>query len=80
MLDALRNFVNLKQAREESITDYSARYKAAKDVLWSHIGKDFLNLMRAAPDYNDVLKTNNKDKCVELRDRVVETFLTYQFI
>ena len=57
VLDALRNFVNLKQAREESITDYSARCKAAKDVLWSHIGKDFLNLMRAAPDYNDVLRT-----------------------
>ena len=60
VLDALRNFVNLKQAREESIADYSARYKAAKDVLWSHIGKDFLNLMRAAPDYNDVLKTKTK--------------------
>ena len=80
VLDALRNFVNLKQAREESIADYFARHKAAKDVLWSHIGKDFLNLMRAAPDYNDVLKTKNKDKYVELRDRVVETFLTYQFM
>ena len=80
VLDALRNFVNLKQAREESITDYSARYKAAKDVLWSHIGKDFLNLMRAAPDYNNVLKTKSSDECNELRDRVVETFLTHQFV
>ena len=79
-LDALKNFVNLKQNREESITDYSARFKAAKDVLWSHIGSDFLNLMRAAPNYLDVLKTNDSDKYNELRDKVVETLMTHMFM
>ena len=80
VLDALRNFVNLKQNREESITDYSARFKAAKDVLWSHIGQDFQNQIRAAPDYLQVLANPDSTKMDELRDRVVETFLTYLFM
>ena len=46
VLDTLKNFVNLKQQREESITDYSARCEAAKDAPWSHIGKDFKNMMK----------------------------------
>ena len=61
VLDALRNFVNLKQMREESIADHSARFKAAKDALWSHIGKDFKNLMKSAPDCDEVLKANSVD-------------------
>ena len=41
VLDALRNFANLKQAsREESITDYSARCKAARpEQVWFADGK-----------------------------------------
>ena len=39
-----------------------------------------LNLTRAAPDCEDVLKTGSNDKHNELRDRVVETFLTHQFV
>ena len=39
VLDALRNFVNLKQHRDKSIADCHARFKAAKDVLWSHMEK-----------------------------------------
>ena len=80
MLDALRNFANLKQQREESITDYSVRFKAAKDALWCHIGNNFENLMESAPDHEEILKTEDKNKCNELKGRVVETFLTHQFM
>ena len=72
--------MNLKQHREESIADHSARFKAAKDALWSHIGKDFKNLIKAAPDHDGVLKANSADKCNKPRDRVVETFLTCLFV
>ena len=36
--DSIKSLVNLKQREEESLLDYTARFKSAKDVLISHIG------------------------------------------
>ena len=39
--DALKSVVNLKQREDESSIDYLKRYKAAWDVFYSHVGKNF---------------------------------------
>ena len=38
MLDALKNFVTTKQKEDESLVDYTRRFKSSRDVLESHIG------------------------------------------
>ena len=39
--DALKSFINLKQRDDESALDYLKKFKAARDVFLSHVGKDF---------------------------------------
>jgi hypothetical protein len=38
VFDALRNFVNLKQAEDESLIDYTARFKSARDIMKAQVG------------------------------------------
>jgi hypothetical protein len=38
ILDSFRSLINLKQKENESLQDYTKRYKTARDVLRSHIG------------------------------------------
>ena len=39
--DAMKSFVNLRQKEDESSIDYLKRFKAARDVFYSHTGKGF---------------------------------------
>ena len=41
ILEAIRNYVNLKQKEDESHLEYLKRSKAAEDVFYSHVGSDF---------------------------------------
>ena len=41
LCDALKSFINLKQKEDESAIDYLKRFKAARDVFYSHAGKGF---------------------------------------
>ena len=58
ILDALKNYVNLKQRDDESHLDYMKRFKAAEEVFYSHVGVDFHfpKLLEADRDYNDVVQ------------------------
>ena len=38
VLDSMKNFVNLKQHNDESLVDYTMRFKSARDIFKSHIG------------------------------------------
>ena len=38
IIDALENYINCKQRENESLQDYSKRFKVARDVLHSHLG------------------------------------------
>ena len=40
--DAMKSFVNLRQKDDEGSIDYLKRFKAARDVFLSHVGKDFV--------------------------------------
>ncbi len=41
IVDALKAFVNFRQKEDESTIDYLRRFKTARDVFISHVGKDF---------------------------------------
>ena len=51
VLDAYKNFINLKQKDDESLIDYTRRFKAARDVLQTQIGDTMV-----FPGYSDTLK------------------------
>ena len=51
--EALKGFINLKQRDDEDAANYLDRFKAASDVLLSHVGKSFHfpKLVEEHPDY-----------------------------
>ena len=38
VLESIKNFINLKQKSDEDLTDYTMRFKSARDIMRSHIG------------------------------------------
>jgi hypothetical protein len=38
ILDVMKALINLRQRDQESLTDYTRRFKAAKDLLVSQLG------------------------------------------
>ena len=50
---AIKNFVNLKQKDEESLIDYTTRFKTARDVMKAQLGADLTlhKVVMADPDY-----------------------------
>ena len=55
LVEALKNLVNLKQKDDESLVDYTKRFKSARDILKSHVGGDlqFLKLAKLDPSWKD---------------------------
>ena len=41
IFDAMKNFVNCRQQDDESLTDYSARFKQQWEILENHMGSNF---------------------------------------
>ena len=78
IVESAWNFMNTKQQSGEHINDYLTRFKAAKDVLWSHIGKDFTNLLQSDSEYASASIDEKEMK--ELKSRVVEALLTHMFL
>ena len=57
ILEAMRSYVNLKQKDGESILDYLRRSKAAEEVFYSHVGKNFFfpKLLDQDQDYDNAI-------------------------
>jgi hypothetical protein len=64
ILDALRAVINLRQKDNESLQDYTKRFKKAKDVLESHIRGpiELTKFMKSMDDYDKTAK-DKVDKC-----------------
>jgi hypothetical protein len=55
VLDALKNLIATKQKDEESLVDYTRRFKSSRDVLESHVGGKltFLKMSQTDDDWDD---------------------------
>ena len=96
IFEAMRSLVNLKQKDGEEITDYLRRFKAAKDVFLSHVGKDFCfeRVIEGDKDYaqlhTDLITAyENKQedeaeklctKIKESRRTLMEPFMAYMYL
>ena len=93
--ESLKSFVNLKQRDDEDATDYLDRFKAASDVLLSHVGKSFHfpKLVEEHPDYqilaqasilaSSATATNKQvasDKIKSIQREVMDEFYGYLYL
>ena len=60
VIDTMRNFVNTRQRHEETLNEYLERFKAAKNVFFSHVGTEFEKLVKEDPSYHDVMLKKSK--------------------
>ena len=65
--NAIKNFVNLKQKDDESLIDYTTRFKTARDVMKAQMGAEIVlyKIVQTDPDYTKgttqaEIDTNNK--------------------
>ena len=61
IIDAVKNFVNTRQRRGGSLTDYLGRFKATKNVFLSHVGKDFSKLIKEDKKYEEIKNRLNRE-------------------
>ena len=62
MTDALTRLLNFRQQEGEDLLDFVKRFKQAKDVTVSQMGKDFLRgFIEHQPEYRDSTNTAEKD-------------------
>ena len=94
IFESLKSLVNLRQKEDESCIDYLKRFKAAKDVFLSHVGKEFCfpRLVDADPDYQTALlkatdpSTSEEDKDLackemgEIRRSTMDPFFAYSYL
>ena len=60
IIDAMKAFVNIRQHDEETDVDYLKRFKVARDVFYSHVGKDFI-FPAELEDDDDYIKLLKQD-------------------
>ena len=74
IVESIKSLLCTKQKRGEHFNDYFDRFKANKDVLWSHIGKDFKKMLMSSKNYLTAVTVEEKSK---VKAEVVECFLAY---
>ena len=55
VLDAMKNFINLKQKDDETLLDYTNRFKTARDIFRNQLGARLYlaKMAQADPDWDD---------------------------
>jgi Reverse transcriptase (RNA-dependent DNA polymerase) len=78
ILDALRALINLKQKENETLQEYTKRFKTSRDVLESHIGGpiELTKFMKNMKDYD---KSDN-EKVEKCRKQAFQQFLAFTYL
>jgi hypothetical protein len=78
VLDAMRTVLGTKQKDNESLQDYTKRFRVARDVLKSHIGGPIIltKIVEALPTYDE----DDKEKCAKLQEQTFNQFLAYLYL
>ena len=76
--DAIRNIVNLRQKEDESLIDYTRRFKVARDVLKSQLGGPLI----LAPVAKNISGYDPKDpdKVRECEEEAYQQWLSYVYV
>ena len=78
ILDAMRAVLGTKQKDNESLQDYTKRFRLARDVLKSHVGGPIIltKIVEALPTYDE----EDKEKCAKLQEQTYNQFLAYLYL
>jgi hypothetical protein len=76
--DAIKTVVNLKQRENESLQEYTRRFKTARDVLVSHIGGpiELTKYMTTMSDY----KANELDSIEKCRKKAFQQLMAFIYL
>jgi hypothetical protein len=78
ILESLCTFIGLKQRKNESLQDYTKRFKTSRDVLHSHIGGPIL-LVKYMVNMSDYDKSDN-DKVEKCGEIAFQQLLAYMYL
>ena len=83
-LDAIKNYINLKQIEDESLVDYTRRFKSAKKIMETQIGGE-LELPKLAKIDPRWMEVNDPGEWVisneaECRARAYKRFTTFLYL
>ena len=77
---AIKNMVNLKQKDDESLLEYTTRFKAAKDMLKAHLGDELVmhKVVRNDPDFiKEEYTAGDREKNKKLIRKHYDRWLAY---
>ena len=74
IIDSLKNFLNLKQRDDESLVDYTRRFKSARDIMISNMGKFELPKLASSDPKWDKDDEEIKQQC---NNNEFEKFIAY---
>jgi hypothetical protein len=78
ILDSLQTLINLRKREQESLTDYTKRFKIERDLLVSQLGGPII-----FTQYVDTMKVTKKNDKQEMRrnqENTFERFLAYTYL
>jgi len=76
--EAYKTMLNMKQAEDEHVSDYTRWFKMAREVLESHLGGELL--IPKITTKMSGLDINDKAKCDELTRQTAEAFFAYLYL
>jgi hypothetical protein len=78
--DALKTLINTKQKENESLQEYTKRFKVAQDVLQSHIGGPIIltKVVQGMDEYT--ASTTDPNKLTELNKSAFSRYLAYLYL
>ena len=79
LTEALKRLINIRQQREEDLLDYIKRFKQARDIVKTNVGKDILHNFVEHTDKYKTLK-GDKTKQDELKASSFYEWTTYVFM
>ena len=83
IVHALKTMLNIKQKDDESLIDYTNRFKTAKDVLKAQLGEEivFHKVIRNDPDFiKDEYTAGDKEKNKKVIKKHYERWLAYLYL
>jgi Reverse transcriptase (RNA-dependent DNA polymerase) len=78
ILDSMKTLFNTKQKENESLQDYTKRFKTARDVMKSHIGGPIIltRFVENMPGYD----SSNLDQTASMQEKAQSQFLAYMYL
>ena len=96
IFDSMKSLLNLRQKDEENSIDYLKRFKAARDVFYSHVGKGFCfprvseddeDFKALSEEFDQILNRINEPRLLDIMEEMrtinkkyTEEFMAYAYL